>query len=55
LPEFADVAALPPFDWSGWPVVGLGMGEVVLDGPVADLGAIQLVVAQARTSLAAKL
>jgi len=45
LPEFADAAALPAPDGSWGAVIGFGMGEVVLDGPAANLSPIDLEVA----------
>lgn len=47
LPEFADAAALPAPDGSGRAVIGFGVGEVVFDGPAADLSPIDLEVALA--------
>ena len=37
LPEFTDPAALPTFDRRGGAVIGLRMGEVVFQGPSANL------------------
>jgi len=47
LPEFTDAAALPTFDRGPYPVVGLGVGEVVFNGPAANLSSIDLEVALA--------
>jgi hypothetical protein len=48
LPEFADLGALPAADGRGGFRVGLGPGELVFDGPAADLGAIQFEAAEAQ-------
>src|SRR5229473_5429667 len=40
LPEFPDLAALPAPDRSWRAVIGFGVGQVVLDSPAADLGAV---------------
>ena len=45
LPEFTDLAALPTFDRSVWTAVRLGVGEVVGEGPAADLSPVQTIVA----------
>ena len=45
LPEFADTAALPTFDRCRGAVIGFGVGEVVLDGPAANLSPIDFEVA----------
>lgn len=45
LPEFAKVAALPAADRGGGALIRFGMGEVMLDGPAADLSPIHVEVA----------
>lgn len=47
LPQFTDLAALPAPDRSGRAAIGSGVGQVVLDGPTADLGAIDFELAVA--------
>ena len=47
LPEFADFGTLPAADGSVRFCVGLGLGELVFDGPAADLGAVEGEVAEA--------
>ena len=47
LPEFTDPAALPTFDRRGGAVIGLGMGEVVFQGPSANLSPVDFVAATA--------
>jgi len=41
LPEFADLGPLPAADGGGHFRVHLGMGELIFDGPAADLGAVE--------------
>jgi hypothetical protein len=48
LPEFADPGALPAADGRGGLGVGFGMGQLVSDGPAADLGAIQFEATEAQ-------
>ena len=48
MPEFADLGALPAADGSGGFEVGLGMGELVFQGPATDLGAVEFVVTEAQ-------
>jgi len=40
LPEFANLTALPAPDRSGGAVVGLGVSQLVLDGPAPDLSSV---------------
>jgi hypothetical protein len=47
LPEFADAGALPAADGGGNFRVGLGISQLVLEGPTADLGAVEREVAEA--------
>lgn len=47
LPKLADAAALPTFDRRRGAVIGFRMGQVVLDGPVANLSPIDFEVALA--------
>ena len=42
LPEFADLGALPAADRGVWTFGRCRMGQTVFNGPVADLGAVEL-------------
>ena len=46
LPEFADLGALPAADGGRGSALGVGRGEVIFEGPTADLGAIHDEVAE---------
>lgn len=48
LPEFADLGALPAADGGGGFGIGFGMGELMFEGPPADLGAIDFEITEAQ-------
>ena len=48
LPEFADLGALPAADGGGGFALGVGRGELVFEGPTADLGAIHFEITEAQ-------
>lgn len=48
LPEFADLGALPAADGRRGFALGVGRGEVIFEGPTADLGAIHVEIAEAQ-------
>ena len=48
LPEFADLGALPAADGGGGLALEVGRGELIFEGPTADLGAIHFEIAQAQ-------
>ena len=48
LPEFADLGALPTTHWGARAFRWSGMGEAILHGPAADLGAVELEGVQAQ-------
>ncbi len=48
LPEFADLGALPAADGSRGFALGVGRGEVIFEGPTADLGAIHFEITEAQ-------
>lgn len=48
LPEFADLGTLPAADGSRRRRVGLGMSELIFDGPATDLGAVEDEITQAQ-------
>ena len=48
LPEFADLGALPTTHWGARAFRWSGMGEAILHGPAADLGAVEFEGVQAQ-------
>ena len=48
LPEFADLGALPAADEGGGFALGVGRGELMFEGPTADLGAIDFEITEAQ-------
>ena len=48
MPEFADLGTLPAADGSVWAFGRIGMGQTILHGPTADLGAVKFESVQAQ-------